>query len=336
MTPSPAAPGSCAASRATRAGRGRAGARWETPTKGSSGPPPPSPAGPNSCAPRACSPRTATASSSKASRRWSQPTQTGARTSMSGNGLRVKKPARQAGAGVYSPSAGGCLSLISSGQSSEDTELIDASDGGKDVFFATSASLLPQDPGLIDIYDARTGGGFPPAPGRPPACEGEACQGPLGASQRPDPRLLCLRRGGQRERRQGEEEEATRRSTRPNTRRRSRRTPSSEQTTSGGQGDEEADVDIPRCGGAGALVIAPSAGAFAFNSLDDTFTNQDGSPATQAGSHPFAQTTTLGFDTIPDPNGGVDIPDGDLKDMTVSPAAGLRRRPDRDPDLLGS
>ena len=94
---------------------------------------------------------------------------------------------KEAGAGVYSPSSGGCLSLISSGQSDQDTELIDASDGGKDVFFATSASLLPQDPGLIDIYDARTGGGFPPPAGRPPACEGEACQGPLAPPNDPTP-----------------------------------------------------------------------------------------------------------------------------------------------------
>ena len=85
-----------------------------------------------------------------------------------------------------------------------------------------------------------------------------------------------------------------------------------------------------------ALCIAPSAGAFAFNSLDDTFTNQDGSPATQAGSHPFAQTTTLGFDTIPDPNGGVDIPDGDLKDMTVSLPPGFVGDPTVIPTCSGA
>ena len=85
-----------------------------------------------------------------------------------------------------------------------------------------------------------------------------------------------------------------------------------------------------------SLCLAPSAGAFAFNSLDDTFTNQDGSPATQAGSHPFAQTTTLGFDTIPDPNGGVDIPDGDLKDMTVSLPPGFVGDPTVIPTCSGA
>jgi len=76
----------------------------------------------------------------------------------------------------YSLPNGGCLSLISSGKSPEDSSFVDASAEGEDVFFATSSSLLPQDPGLIDIYDARVDGGFPqPTPTAP--CQGEACQG---------------------------------------------------------------------------------------------------------------------------------------------------------------
>ncbi len=78
---------------------------------------------------------------------------------------------------AFSSVNGGCISLISSGESSQDSEFAEASPSGDDVFFATNASLLPQDPGLVDIYDARVGGGFP-APQAPPAsCEGEACQG---------------------------------------------------------------------------------------------------------------------------------------------------------------
>jgi hypothetical protein len=73
--------------------------------------------------------------------------------------------------------SGGCLSLISSGESAEDSELVDASADGSDVFFVTQSSLVSQDYGLRDIYDARVDGGFP-EPGSPPAeCEGEACQG---------------------------------------------------------------------------------------------------------------------------------------------------------------
>ncbi len=73
--------------------------------------------------------------------------------------------------------AGGCIDLISSGESSEDSEFVDASPDGDDVFISTSASLLPQDPGLIDIYNARVNGGYPPPPAGPTPCEGDACQG---------------------------------------------------------------------------------------------------------------------------------------------------------------
>jgi hypothetical protein len=88
---------------------------------------------------------------------------------------------------TYSPPNNGCLSLISSGQSPTDSEFVDASADATDVFFTTSSSLLPQDPGLIDIYDARAGGGYPAPPEPTPACEGEACQGPLAPPNDPTP-----------------------------------------------------------------------------------------------------------------------------------------------------
>jgi hypothetical protein len=77
----------------------------------------------------------------------------------------------------YSSSNGGCIALISSGQSSSDSELFDATPSGSDVFFSTSSSLVPQDSGLVDVYDARVNGGFAPPPTPPASCEGEACQG---------------------------------------------------------------------------------------------------------------------------------------------------------------
>jgi hypothetical protein len=82
---------------------------------------------------------------------------------------------------AYSPPNGGCVSLISSGKSPQDSSFLDASANGEDVFISTSSSLLPQDPGLIDIYDARVGGGFP-QPTQAAPCQGEACQG---AAQNP-------------------------------------------------------------------------------------------------------------------------------------------------------
>ncbi|HEU4906989.1 MAG TPA: hypothetical protein VFT19_12865 [Solirubrobacterales bacterium] len=81
----------------------------------------------------------------------------------------------------------GCLSLIGSGQSPGDSIFIDATPSGSDVFIATEASLLPQDYGLADVYDARVDGGFPPPPASPPACEGEACQAPPAAPDDPTP-----------------------------------------------------------------------------------------------------------------------------------------------------
>jgi hypothetical protein len=70
---------------------------------------------------------------------------------------------------------GGCLALLSSGRSSEGASFIDASSSGSDAFFLTDGSLVPQDPGSVDLYDAREGGGFP-APPPPISCEGDACQ----------------------------------------------------------------------------------------------------------------------------------------------------------------
>jgi DNA-binding beta-propeller fold protein YncE len=77
----------------------------------------------------------------------------------------------------YFPRNGGCLHLISSGGSPFESVFWGASPDGEDVFFTTEASLLPQDPGLVDLYDARVDGGFP-QPSLPAPCEGEACQSP--------------------------------------------------------------------------------------------------------------------------------------------------------------
>jgi hypothetical protein len=82
--------------------------------------------------------------------------------------------------------AGGCIGLISSGESPHSSEFIDASTDGRDAFFSTSSSLLPQDPGLIDIYDARAGGGFP-TPASPPECLGDTCQNVPAAPNDPSP-----------------------------------------------------------------------------------------------------------------------------------------------------
>ncbi len=84
-----------------------------------------------------------------------------------------------------------------------------------------------------------------------------------------------------------------------------------------------------------ALAIAPSAHAFALKDLDAAFTNQDGSVATQAGAHPFAQTTSLGLETRVEPETGVVVPDGDAKNLIVSLPPGLVGDPNAVPRCSG-
>jgi DNA-binding beta-propeller fold protein YncE len=86
----------------------------------------------------------------------------------------------------FQPANDGCLYLISSGESSFGSEFWEATPNGHDVFFNTASSLLPQDPGLVDLYDARVEGGFP-QPLVKAACEGEACQSPPPPPNDPTP-----------------------------------------------------------------------------------------------------------------------------------------------------
>ncbi|MET0307019.1 MAG: hypothetical protein ABW196_12445, partial [Solirubrobacterales bacterium] len=63
-----------------------------------------------------------------------------------------------------------------------------------------------------------------------------------------------------------------------------------------------------------ALAIAPAARAeFGFEGFELTFTNEDGSPATQAGSHPFAQSVAFDVKTEIEAGSGEEVPTGDVK-----------------------
>jgi hypothetical protein len=56
---------------------------------------------------------------------------------------------------TYSPAARGCIELISSGTSSQESAFLDASESGDDVFFLSAARLTPQAPASgYDVYDA--------------------------------------------------------------------------------------------------------------------------------------------------------------------------------------
>lgn len=59
------------------------------------------------------------------------------------------------GLSIYSPSAEGCVGLISSGTAAGESAFVDASESGNDVFFETTARLTGQDSdNALDIYDA--------------------------------------------------------------------------------------------------------------------------------------------------------------------------------------
>jgi hypothetical protein len=73
----------------------------------------------------------------------------------------------------------GAVSLISPGAGEPISQVV-ISPAGNDVFFRSSQSLLAQDTDSApDIYDARIGPDFPPAPAARQECSGDACQGPL-------------------------------------------------------------------------------------------------------------------------------------------------------------
>jgi Tol biopolymer transport system component len=74
----------------------------------------------------------------------------------------------------------GSVALVSGGAAEESDSNAVISPSGQNIFFTTTQGLVPLDTdGLRDVYDARLGGGFAPAPAERQPCSGDACQGPL-------------------------------------------------------------------------------------------------------------------------------------------------------------
>ena len=74
------------------------------------------------------------------------------------------------------PESSGCLSLLSTGSSADDSYFLDASANARDVFISTRQRLVPSDEDdHFDVYDAREGGGFA-VPEEPRTCNGESCR----------------------------------------------------------------------------------------------------------------------------------------------------------------
>ena len=93
---------------------------------------------------------------------------------------------------TYGEEAGGCVDLISSGESPAKSTFLDADPSSDNIFFSTQSSLVGQDYGLNDVYVARVGGGFGEPQPRP-VCEGDACQGPSAAPVPPTPSSSAYR-----------------------------------------------------------------------------------------------------------------------------------------------
>jgi hypothetical protein len=97
-----------------------------------------------------------------------------------------------AGMAGFVSSSGGCVALISSGESPDESAFLDASESGGDVFFMTSAKLSPLDvDDSYDVYDAHECTSISPclpAPvSQPPACTtADQCR----AAPSPQPQLF--------------------------------------------------------------------------------------------------------------------------------------------------
>jgi hypothetical protein len=82
---------------------------------------------------------------------------------------------------TFSERSGGCVNLISSGTSSQESAFLDASENGDDAFFITAGKLVPEDrEGGHSVYDAHVCSTEAPcvaAPVSPPPCTtGDSCK----------------------------------------------------------------------------------------------------------------------------------------------------------------
>jgi hypothetical protein len=111
------------------------------------------------------------------------------------SGSEVFKPARAVEVeGRKVQEDAGCVALVSSGTSSEESSFLDASESGGDVFLLTTSKLTPQDfDNAADVYDAHEctmrSPCIPPPPATPPPCITEAACKP---SPTPQPSIFGL------------------------------------------------------------------------------------------------------------------------------------------------
>jgi hypothetical protein len=92
--------------------------------------------------------------------------------------------AEGSGSCMVATAGGGCLYLISSGQSGTSSNIADIDASGENVFIFTESQLVPVDrDALVDVYDVRVNGGLASQHQQSvPPCSGEACLGGAGAA----------------------------------------------------------------------------------------------------------------------------------------------------------
>lgn len=96
----------------------------------------------------------------------------------------------------FAESSGGCISLITSGTSKDESAFLDASESGDDVFFLTKSQLSKRDIDTArDVYDARVNGGEAEEV-KPVICEGDGCQLPATPPNDPTPGSLSFHGSG--------------------------------------------------------------------------------------------------------------------------------------------
>jgi hypothetical protein len=93
----------------------------------------------------------------------------------------------------FAARSGGCVNLISSGESSQESAFLDASQSGDDVFFLTLQALIPTEDrdSARDVYDAHACSGASPCPpegaAEPAPCDtGDSCK----AAPAPQPEIF--------------------------------------------------------------------------------------------------------------------------------------------------
>ena len=258
----------------------------------------------------------------------------------------------------------GQIGLISSGVDSSDSSFLDASESGEDVFFVTRAKLVESDTdNLVDLYDARIGGGLPDPPAKP-ECQEDACQGvmpvppvldrPVTGSagsggnaksgKKATARKVKCKKGFAKRRVRGKVRCAKK--TPKRARRGSRAEPvnGSERGAAGMLGmvigrdvvrwARGLGVRAKIAAGLGgwllvlvSIGVAPTWAGFGMRAFDGSVTDQSGGAYAQAGGHPFEASTTFEVNTR---HGslGYRVPDGgQIKTVLVDLPAGFVGNP---------